>query len=370
MAGCDKHIHESNKKRTYNSYDFYGIRFNLLSNYLPLKPIGCGAFGAVISGVEVTTGKKVAIKKVKNAFEDLNDTKRLIREVMLMKFFRNDDQILSIQDFFIAPDSNSHSAYIVTELMDTDLKSIIDSPQTLTIEHAKCFIYQILRGIRKLHASGVIHRDLKPANILVNADCTCKICDFGLARMYDTLENHLTEYVTTRWYRAPEIILSWKKYTKSIDVWSVGCIFAEILLRKPLFCGTSYLDQIHKIFDMLGTPDESEIRNIQSPVAQRYVQQLPFRKKKPFSSFFPKNTDPLALDLLEKMLRFDPEKRCTVEEALNHEFLQDWREEDDPISTSPTPIHFDFDIENFQFNQEILESLFHQESFQSTIQAY
>lgn len=352
-------------------HDLYGTIFDLPNNYVPLKPIGCGSFGAVISALDTITGQKVAIKKLKNVFENKVQTKQLIREVVLMKAFREENQIISIKDIFVGSNqlSSTQDAYLVSELMDTDLKSIIDSAQALSVEHIKCFIYQTLKGLHALHSNGIVHRDLKPANILVNADCTTKICDLGLARTYDGFENHLSEYVTTRWYRAPEIILSWKKYSKSIDIWSVGCIFAELLLRKPLFCGSDYLDQIHKILDILGTPSESEIRNIKSSAAQKYIRDLPFRTKKDFSSIFPRGTDPVALDLLEKMLCFDPEKRCTVEEALNHDFFQDWRDDDEILATIQYPIHCDF--ENVQPDQETFQALLNREIMTfHTLQAF
>ena len=131
--------------------------------------------------------------------------------------------------------SSYKDVYLVYELMDTDLHQIISSPQPLTDDHCQYFLYQILRALKYIHSAHVLHRDLKPSNLLLNGNCDLKVCDFGLARVAHPEENHagfMTEYVATRWYRAPEIMLSWKEYTKSIDVWSVGCIFAELLGRK------------------------------------------------------------------------------------------------------------------------------------------
>lgn len=139
--------------------------------------------------------------------------------------------------------------YIVTEFMETDLHRVIYSRQDLTDEHIQYFVYQILRGLLYMHSANVIHRDLKPGNILVNKNCDLKICDLGLARGYETEEEFKTEYqtvlfryVVTRWYRAPEVILNASEYSKAVDIYSVGCILAELLGRTPLFPGENYLD--------------------------------------------------------------------------------------------------------------------------------
>lgn len=138
--------------------------------------------------------------------------------------------------------------YVVNELMETDLAQIVKSNQPLSDDHIQFFLYQILRGLKYIHSAGILHRDLKPRNLLVNSNCDLKICDFGLARAnipyFDTAQAIMTDYIATRWYRAPEVILSWKKYTAAIDVWSVGCILAELLTRKPLLPASSEEEQI------------------------------------------------------------------------------------------------------------------------------
>lgn len=149
--------------------------------------------------------------------------------------------------------------------METDLAQILKSDQPLTQDHTKFFIYQLLRGLKFIHSADVIHRDLKPRNLLVNANCDLKICDFGLSRAI--LESQkksveLTDYVTTRWYRAPELLLSWPDYTTAVDVWSVGIIFAELLKRKPFLPGNNSSDQLLRIFDIIGTPTDAEIEKI------------------------------------------------------------------------------------------------------------
>ena len=145
-----------------------------------------------------------------------------------------------------------HDVYIVSELMETDLYRIIYSKQSLSIDHVKYFVYQILRALKYIHSANVIHRDLKPSNLLVNSNCDLKVCDFGLARGVlddNQTKDHssrplLTEYVVTRWYRAPEIMLACHEYDKPVDIWSTGCILAELLARKPYFPGDDYIDQV------------------------------------------------------------------------------------------------------------------------------
>lgn len=176
----------------------------------------------------------------------------------------------------------------------------------------------------------------------MNADCELKICDFGLARGFsENVEQNLgfmTEYVATRWYRAPEIMLSFSNYTKAIDIWSVGCILGELLGGKPLFKGKDYVDQLNQIIMILGTPPESTLMKIGSTRALNYVRSLPFMRKVPFDELFPK-ANPLALDLMERMLAFNPYDRISVNEALNHPYLSIWH---DPNDEPECKVKFDF----------------------------
>lgn len=175
-------------------------------------------------------------------------------------------------------------------------------------------MYQALRGLKCIHSANVIHRDLKPSNLLVNSDCALKICDFGLARGImqdnDPPTGELTEYVVTRWYRAPEIMLACRKYEKAIDIWALGCIFAELLGRKPLFPGDNYIHQLKLIVDVLGNPIEEDTKFITSEKALKFINGLPKKAATNFQSMFPK-ANPLAIDLLTKMLTFNPSKRYT-----------------------------------------------------------
>lgn len=192
--------------------------------------------------------------------------------------------------------------------METDMYKLLKT-QRLSNDHVCYFLYQILRGLKYIHSANVLHRDLKPSNLLLNTTCDLKICDFGLARVADPDHDHtgfLTEYVATRWYRAPEIMLNSKGYTKSIDVWSVGCILAEMLSNKPLFPGKHYLDQLNHILGILGTPSTEDMNCIINEKARGYLQSLPFKTKIPWNKLYA-NADAKALDLLDKMLTFNPQ---------------------------------------------------------------
>lgn len=222
----------------------------------------------------------MAIKKIDKAFEHKIFTKRTLRELRLLKLLKHENvRSLRCRSSASTPSSCpsqgrtskkctalSYGSYVVSELMETDLATIIKSDQQLTDEHCQFFLYQILRGLKYIHSANVVHRDLKPRNLLVNSNCDLKICDFGLARAIlpstNNKANILTDYVATRWYRPPELLLCAKEYTTAVDVWSVGCIFAEMLRRKPFLPGADTKSQIELICEHLGTPNVDDIKQI------------------------------------------------------------------------------------------------------------
>ncbi|KAK9858928.1 hypothetical protein MYU51_015763 [Penicillium brevicompactum] len=319
--------------------------FIVNEQYNVTKELGQGAYGIVCAATNIQTGEGVAVKKVTNVFSKKILAKRALREIKLLQHFRA-AQITCLYDMDIPRPDNFNETYLYEELMECDLAAIIRSGQPLTDAHFQSFIYQILCGLKYIHSANVLHRDLKPGNLLVNADCELKICDFGLARGFsiDPEENagYMTEYVATRWYRAPEIMLSFQSYTKAIDVWSVGCILAELLGGRPFFKGRDYVDQLNQILHFLGTPNEETLARIGSPRAQEYVRNLPFMPKVPFKTLFPQ-ANPDALDLLDRMLAFDPSSRISVEEALEHPYLHIWHDASDEPNC-PTTFDFTFEV--------------------------
>jgi mitogen-activated protein kinase 1/3/mitogen-activated protein kinase 6 len=202
-----------------------------------------------------------------------------------------------------------------------------------------------------MHSAGVLHRDLKPRNLLVNSNCDLKICDFGLARPVigdiKVKTSQMTDYVATRWYRAPELLLTYKNYTSAMDIWSVGCIFGELLLRKPLLPGTDANHQLEIIFNLIGTPETEDIQKIPHPRSREKVLRMAKKPAKDFATVF-RNANPLALDVLKGLLTFDPDKRITIEQALEHPYLEGLHFPDDEPTTTPVSLY------DFEFERQIL----------------
>ena len=329
------------KEYNYNQEIFY-----LPIRYKPGDLIGSGAYGAVINAFDNKTNTNIAIKKLKS-ITDAVDLKRVLREVMIMKYCQHEN-IITLYDVIFHINKNRQlkkigDIYLVMEKMDSDLQKIIFSKQELSDDHYQFILYQILRAIYYLHSANIIHRDFKPSNVLINEDCTIKLCDFGMSRNLKENDLTLTEYVVTRYYRAPEIMLSSHHYCKKIDVWSVGCSFAELLTKKFLFPGENYIAQIKLIIEALGSPSEEDLNFISNESAKKYVRDLGKIKKKSIEKIV-NYPYPLALDLLDKMLVFNPEKRISIEDALNHPYLKNIREGiEDPVYKGTLNLDFDYD---------------------------
>jgi len=286
--------------------------------------VGMGAFGLVCSAKDKLTEQQVAIKKIMKPFSTPVLAKRTYRELKLLNHLRHEN-LITLTDIFLSP---LEDIYIVTELQGTDLHRLLTS-RPLEKQFIQYFLYQILRALKYVHSAGVIHRDLKPSNILINENCDLKICDFGLARIQD---HQMTGYVSTRYYRAPEIMLTWQKYDTEVDIWSAGCIFAEMIEGKPLFPGKDHINQFSIITELLGSPPTDVIDTICSENTLRFVQSLPHREPVPLIERF-QGVEPVAIDLLEKMLVFDARKRITAEESLAHEYLEPYHDPtDEPVA--------------------------------------
>ncbi|CAN7986544.1 unnamed protein product [Ixodes hexagonus] len=289
-----------------------GQLFEVAPRYTNLAYIGEGAYGMVVSAFDNVTKEKVAIKKI-SPFEHQTYCQRTLREIKILTRFKHEN-IIDIRDIIRAPTIDQmKDVYIVQCLMETDLYKLLKT-QKLSNDHICYFLYQILRGLKYIHSANVLHRDLKPSNLLLNTTCDLKICDFGLARVADPEHDHtgfLTEYVATRWYRAPEIMLNSKGYTKSIDIWSVGCILAEMVSNRPIFPGKHYLDQLNHILGILGSPSQDDLNCIINEKARSYLQSLPHKAKIPWTKLYP-DADPKGLSVVTKT-KYNDSKRDRVE---------------------------------------------------------
>ncbi|XP_073738915.1 mitogen-activated protein kinase 12 isoform X2 [Callorhinus ursinus] len=307
--------------------------------YQDLQPVGSGAYGAVCSAVDSRTGAKVAIKKLYRPFQSELFAKRAYRELRLLKHMRHEN-VIGLLDVF-TPDETlddftdlpprtqggdtagwswrcerGTACYLVMPFMGTDLGKLMKH-EKLSEDRIQFLVYQMLKGLK----------DLKPGNLAVNEDCELKILDFGLARQADS---KMTGYVVTRWYRAPEVILNWMHYTQTVDIWSAGCIMAEMITGKTLFKGSDHLDQLKEIMKVTGTPPAEFVQRLQSADAKNYMKGLPELEKKDFASILT-NASPLAVNLLEKMLVLDAERRVTAAEALTHPYFESLQDtEDEP----------------------------------------
>jgi len=321
-----------------------GKEFKVGPRYKSIKFLGEGAYGVVVQAWDTKNKEKVAIKKI-SPFEHQTYCQRTLREMRILLSLKHEN-IIDIKDFICENSVETlKDIYIIQSLMETDLHKLLRS-QKLSSDHICYFLYQILRGLKFIHSANVLHRDLKPSNILLNSNCDLKICDFGLARVCDTSHDHtgvLTEYVATRWYRAPEVMLNAKGYTKALDIWSVGCILGEMINNRPMFPGKHYLDQICKIQEVLGSPNSDDLAFITNPKAQLYVRSLPMRPTVAWPTVYP-NANERLLNLLNKLLAFNPTKRLTVEEALAHHYLEEYYDPaDEPVSNKPFQYEFEID---------------------------
>ncbi|OQR99317.1 mitogen-activated protein kinase [Thraustotheca clavata] len=292
-----------------------GTKFRVYTRYQLIRAVGHGAYGVVIAASDQVTGNAVAIKNIPKTFDDLIDAKRIVREIRLMRHLTH-PHIIHVLDVMRPPSlARFEDTYIVTDLMETDLHRVIQSQERLNAEHIAYITYQMLAALRYMHSANVLHRDVKPSNILINRDCLVKICDFGLARGVPTENANedteaLTEYVVTRWYRAPELLLN-SKYSFAIDVWSVGCILVEMFTRTALFPGHDHVHQLQLIASTLGSPSAGELGFVTNDKAKRWMIKQTIQAPKNWKDIVPTAPDD-AIDLMKKLLAFDPRTRIVV----------------------------------------------------------
>ncbi|KAJ5158158.1 uncharacterized protein N7500_007809 [Penicillium coprophilum] len=304
------------------THEVMGTALQTTNRYTDLQARGVGTSGIICSAHDSMANRTVAIKKIKNPFDSSSLIKRTYREVHLMTNLKHDN-LINMTDIFISP---AEDLYLVMDCCMTDLHRLIQSASNpLEGKFTQFFTYQLLRGLKYIHSAGVIHRDLKPSNILVNENCDLKICDFGLAREQD---HQMTGYVATRYYRAPEIMLTWQRYGYAVDIWSSGCILAEMLLGKPLLPGKDNVDQFRLITEMFGKPPKEVMETIYSDITIKFVNSLPQTKPRSLEATMG-DVDPEAIRLSERMLDIDPQKRITAADALTHPYVSTYHDSND-----------------------------------------
>jgi mitogen-activated protein kinase 15 len=290
--------------------------------------------------VDRRTKQVVAVKKIFDAFQNSTDAQRTFREVMFLQALRHEN-IIKLLNVHRA--DNDKDIYLVFEFMETDLHAVIRA-RILEDIHKQYIIYQLLRTLKYLHSAELLHRDMKPSNLLLNSDCLMKVADFGLARSILMLEKEqatkpvLTDYIATRWYRAPEILLGSTKYTKGVDMWSVGCILGELMLEKPIFPGSSTMNQLERIVAVVGKPSAADIAATNSQFAETMLENLGRVVPKTFAELCPK-ASPEALDLMAHLMKFNPTERWSAEQALGHPYVASFHNvRDEPSAPGPITI--------------------------------
>ncbi|KAI9529332.1 Mitogen-activated protein kinase 8, partial [Dissostichus eleginoides] len=386
-------MNRNKREKEYYSIDVGDSTFMVLKRYQNLRPIGSGAQGIVCSAYDHNFERNVAIKKLSRPFQNQTHAKRAYRELVLMKCV-NHKNIIGLLNVFTPQKTleEFQDVYLVMELMDANLCQVIQ--MELDHERLSYLLYQMLCGIKHLHAAGIIHRDLKPSNIVVKSDCTLKILDFGLARTAAT-GLLMTPYVVTRYYRAPEVILG-MGYQANVDIWAVGCIMAEMVRHKILFpgrdfdvwsvgCimaemvrgsvlfpGTDHIDQWNKVIEQLGTPSQEFLMKLNQSV-RTYVENRPRYAGYSFEKLFPDVLFPAdsehnklkasqARDLLCKMLVIDASKRISVDEALQHPYINVWY---DPTEVeAPPPAITDKQLDEREHTVEEWKDFIYKEVFE------
>eukprot|EP01035_Chromulina_nebulosa_P019776 gene19776-25714_t len=296
--------------------------------------LGKGAYGVVWKAVEKRSRAVIALKKCFDAFRNDTDAQRTFREIMYLQALSGHENIIRLQHVIKA--ENDKDIYLTFDHMETDLHAVIRAGILQDI-HKKYIIWQLLKALKYLHSAELVHRDIKPSNLLLNSDCHIKVCDFGLCR--SVADNTgptpvLTDYVATRWYRAPEILLGSKNYTKGVDIWAVGAILGEMINGRPIFPGTSTMNQIERILEVTHIPTKEDVESIQSPFAATMLTTISEEVNiifKELPDVFP-TASPEALDVISSCFKFNPSLRPTSEDLLKHIFTSEFHnEEEEPI---------------------------------------
>ncbi|KAK1930732.1 Mitogen-activated protein kinase MMK1 [Phytophthora citrophthora] len=347
-----------------SGFTLKGCNFNVPAKYRPLQVLGEGSYGIVCAATDSETNKNVAIKKITPMAGDEWDAKHTLREIRLMRYFGKHPNIASLQNLSTCIDKDE--LYLMMDLVDTDLHRLIQSKTKLEEAHIAAIMYQLLCGAQTLHENGVLHRDLKPGNILVSKNCDVKITDFGLSRYIphssrsdsspaeerraiEKTQALMTEYVVTRWYRPPEIMLAPSGvYNEAVDMWSIGCIFGELLNRRPMFPGADFLDQLSRVFSVLPVPARDKRGYEVEGDALAFLESLPPCSPSALSRLF-RRASPEAISLLRRLLCVNPGRRISAKQALAHPYFKSIRAQlgEPPAFRVDKAFDFEFDYQEF-----------------------
>ncbi|KAK0590325.1 hypothetical protein LWI29_025399 [Acer saccharum] len=321
-------------------------------SYMAERVVGTGSFGIVFQAKCLETGETVAIKKV------LQDRRYKNRELQLMRLMDHPNVVSLKHCFFSTTSKDELFLNLVMEYVPETMYRVLKhySNQRMPLIYVKLYTYQIFRGLAYIHTvPGVCHRDVKPQNLLVDPlTHQVKLCDFGSAKVLVKGEANIS-YICSRYYRAPELIFGATEYTTSIDIWSAGCVLAELLLGQPLFPGESAVDQLVEIIKVLGTPTREEIRCMNPNYTDFRFPQI---KAHPWHKVFHKRMPPEAIDLASRLLQYSPSLRCTALEACTHSFFDELREPNTRLPNGrPLPPLFNFKQELSGASPELINRL-------------
>lgn len=308
----------------------------ILRRYEIIKKIGIGAYGVVWRAMDKQTQQVVALKKIFDAFQNVTDAQRTYREITFLRHLNNHPDIVSMLACHKA--ENNVDIYIVSECLETDVHAVIRAKILLDVHHRYIF-WQLLCALKYLHSANIVHRDLKPQNLFINSDASIKLGDFGLARVVDTetAPEDLTDYIATRWYRAPEILFGSSSYSFGVDMWAAGCILAELISGRPLFPGSSTMDQLERIIAFTGPLSPTEIESMDSTFTQTMLSNLSYSRPRFTLEEKLEGAPPDAIDLIKRLISFDPKNRPTAEECLEHPYVAQFHSPSKEIS-APGPI--------------------------------
>ncbi|KAL4568522.1 hypothetical protein LXL04_024136 [Taraxacum kok-saghyz] len=322
-------------------------------NFEKLDKIGQGTYSSVYRARDLRSGKIVALKKVK--FDNFNpqSVKFMAREIKILRKLDHPN-VMKLEG--IITSRLSCSIYLVFEYMEHDLAGLLSSPDVkFTGPQIKCYMTQLLKGIEHCHSRGLIHRDIKSSNILINNEGVLKIADFGLANFYNSRNRQpLTSRVVTLWYRAPELLLGSTNYGTYIDMWSVGCVFAELFVGRPILKGRTEVEQLHKIFKMCGTPTEEYWTKTRHPHAAMFRPQCTYESSlRERCKELPRS----VVDLLGELLCVEPEKRASANFALQAEYFYTKPYACDPASMPKYPPNKEMDAKSREASRRLVRSL-------------